>query len=55
MKNTDKFFKDFFKLKIETCRSIHGNFVIKLSTNHHEYFHIRKDAREYIKNYMKED
>ena len=47
-------FKELFNPKIETCNNERGNYVIKLSISHHEYFWLRKDAKVFIKNYTKE-
>jgi len=47
-------FKDLFNPKIIPCRSEHGDYKIILSETHTEYFWLRKDAKEFIKNYTKE-
>ena len=54
MKDMNKFFTGFINLKIQTCKSARGDYVVKLSASHHEYFWERKDAKEFIKNYSKE-
>ena len=47
-------FKEHFTPKIQTCQSVHGNYKIQISAVHVEYFWLRKDAKEFIKNFTKE-
>jgi len=54
MQEMNDYLKRLFNPRIEPCFSPYGDYKVQLSETHTEYFWLRKDAREFIKNFTKE-